>query len=509
MTDEAALASLAVQSNSFLDEYVTDNKEVLMPAFSVHESVAYSVAPAIRNVTKMVGKGKDKHEVTERETQMVTLTSDHRLMPYEEEVLTLDHLYPHDAPYIPMAPFKWHQDDVIKYIKDRDKGRTTKDVFEELCDIWQQYAEFSEPIYYKLMALYILQTYIYTVWSATGYVHFNGTPGSGKSRCLQVIEAIGYNGRSAMNISPSAMFRTINGNPGVLCIDEAEAFKSEKDAEVYKLLLGGYDQHGRAIINDKVGDTYRPTAYITYCPKAVASIALLDSTLGSRTLIVPMLPATKFPDELPEDGDWRYLRNDLHVWALQNAVQIKRTSTAWDTQSRHKQARNLINRAWQIARPYIVLAASFDDTELVDELIEFFNQYYSEMKELMQQMDNSTLVLKCLPTVLRTKPPVEGDWYSLQQIHDVVLDHLEEDQHDYYRTKHTAASMTTLRVDEKGEIDGRVCFRIPEEELRLSLKKRMVAPFHADMEWYNGLKSYLNEPDPVQDAMSSFEGWST
>jgi len=506
MTDEAALASLAVQTNSFLDEYITDDKEKLMPAFSVHGSVAYSVVPAIRKVMKQVGKGKDKHEVEEKEAQMVAVTSDWKLLPYDDDVLGLDALYAHEAPYIPHPPFRWHQDDVISYVKDRTKGRTTQDIYEELVEIWQMYAEFPEPIYYKLMALYVMQTYMYTNWNATGYVHFNGTPGSGKSRCLQVIEATGYNGRAAMNISPSAMFRTINGNPGVLCIDEAEAFKSEKDAEVYKLLLGGYDSHGQAIINDKVGDTYRPTAYITYCPKAVASIALLDSTLASRTLIIPMLPAVKMPDELPEDGDWRYLRNDLHVWALQNAVKIKQLSSAWDTRARHEHARRLINRAWQIARPYLVLAASFDK-ELVEEMITFFNEYYLEMRELMQQTDSNALVLKCLPTVIKTKPPIEPHTYSLQQIHAVVLDHLEEDQHDYYRTKHTDNAMTALRVGDKGEQEGRTMYRLPEDVVREALTRRMIKPFRDDMEWHEGKVSYYNEPDAEQEALKGFGGW--
>ena len=485
MTDEAALASLASQANAWLDEYVTDNKEELMPAFSVHGDVAYSVVPAVRKVQKKVGKGKDAKQVEELETQMAVVTSERKLLPYDEDVLAPRGLYPHTEPYIPMAPFKWNQDDVINYARGRSDARETKDLYEELVEIWQDYAEFGDPIYYKLMALYILQTYIYTIWSATGYLHFNGTAGSGKSRCLQIIEAIGYNGRSAMNISPSAMFRTINGNPGVLCIDEAEAFKSEKDAEVYKLLLGGYDQHGRAIINDKVGDKYRPTAYVTYCPKAIASIALLDSTLGSRTLVIPMVPAVKIPEELPDDGDWRYLRNDLHVWALSNAVEIQRISKAWNTHARHQHARGLINRAWQIARPYLVLAASFDES-LVPELIEFFNLYYVEMRAKMQAADQSALVLQCLPKVIKTKPAIEDEWYSLQQIHDVVLDHLEEDQHDYYRTKHTGNALAALRVGAIGEVDGRTCYELKEEEVRVALRRRMVSPFREDEDWYNG-----------------------
>lgn len=510
MTDAAALASLASQANAWIDEFVTDDKEELMPAFSVHGDVAYSVVPAVRRVKKIVGKGKEKQEVEEMEAQMAVITSEQKLLPYDDDVLQPRALYPHPEPYIPMPPFKWHQDDVIKYAKGKTEARTTPDIYEELMEVWKDHAEFGDPIYYKLMALYVMQTYMYTIWSATGYVHFNGTAGSGKSRCLQIIEAVGYNGRSAMNISPSAMFRTINGNPGVLCIDEAEAFKSEKDAEVYKLLLGGYDQHGRAIVNDKIGDKYRPTAYITYCPKAIASITLLDSTLASRTLVVPMVPAIRNPEELPDDGDWRYLRNDLHVWALSHAVEIQRLSKAWNSHARHQHARELVNRAWQIARPYLVLAASFDE-ELVKELIDFFNVYYVEMRAKMQQADSASLVLQCLPKVIKTKPAVDidedGAWYTLQQIHDVVLDHLEEDQHDYYRTKHTFNSLAALRVGPLGENDGRKAFKFSEQQVRDALRRRMVAPFSEDARWYNGEESYRDQVDPKQAAMDEFQGW--
>lgn len=505
MTVEAALASLAVASHSFLDEYITDDKAKLMPAFSVHNDIAYSVVPAIRRVNKKVGRGKDATFVESKETQMLVVTSDYRLMPYEDEVLQLDKLYAHDAPYIPQPPFKWHQDDVIAYIKDRVKARTTTDVYEELIDIWREYAEFSDPLYYKLMALYVLQTYMYTVWNATGYVHFNGTAGTGKSRCLHIIEATGYNGRNAMSISPSAMFRTINGNPGVLCIDEAEAFKNEKDAEVYKLLLGGYDSHGQAIINDKVGDTFRPTAYVTYCPKAIASIAPIDNTLGSRTLIVPMEPAADPPAELPEDGSWRYLRNDLHVWALQTAVEIQQLSRAWDTRARHANARRLINRAWQIARPYLVLASAISE-ELTDELVEFFEGYYIGHRELLQAADQTALVLKSLPKVIKLKPALKDDLYSLEQIHAVVLLHLEQDQHDYYRSRHTDRILTALHVT-KGEIDGRMAYALPEDWLRSAFMRRMVTPFEDDRAWLEGQVSYRSEPDQEQIAMEGFSGW--
>ncbi|RLA42346.1 MAG: hypothetical protein DRR06_14665 [Gammaproteobacteria bacterium] len=506
MTDEQALASLAVASNAYLDEYVTDDKAKLMPAFSVHHGHAYSVIPAIRKVKKTVGRGKDKTEVDEQEAQMVAITDDHRWLPYDNDVLSNDGLFAHEAPYIPQPPFRWHQKDAIRYVREQQTGRNTKDVFEELVDIWHSYAEFGAPVYYKILALYVLQTYMYTVWPATGYVHFNGTAGSGKSRCLQVIEAIGYNGRAAMNISPSAMFRTINGNPGVLCIDEAEAFKSEKDAEVYKLLLGGYDEHGQAIINDKVGDTYRPTAYLTYCPKAVASISLLDSTLGSRTLIVPMVPAFKQPEELPPDGDWRYLRNDLHIWALQNAVQVQRFSRAWDSHSRFDRAKKLINRAWQIARPYIVLAASFDE-RLADELIDWFNDYYIDMQQMMQQADKNALVLKCLPQVIREKPPIQDEFFNIGQIHDVVLEHLEDDQHDYYKSKHTNDLLTALRIGEIREIQGKRCFRLNEALLRKAFAQRMIKPFDEDKDWFDGKTSYYSAPDSVQTAMAEFNGW--
>ena len=511
MTDQdAAIASLMTQSSSWIDEYNPNPLTTLTPAFSVHGSRAYSVTPAMRVVEKhkTTGKGASKKiEVWhEEEPQMVVVTSDWKWLPYEPEVLKLFDLAPYAKPFIPMPPYRWHAEDAIKYVKERQTGRSTKDLWEELIDIWKAHAEYGELMHYKLLALYVLQTYLYTIWPATGYLHFSGTAGSGKSRSLQILEQIGYNGRSAMSISPSAMFRTINGNPGVLCIDESETFKSEEEAKVYKLLLGGYDKHGKAIINDKVNDEFRPTAYVTYCPKAIASINLLDSTLGSRTLVIPMVPALRQPEELPDDSHWRYLRHDLHVWALQNAVSLERLSRAWDSHERFSRAKSLVNRAWQIARPYVILAESFDP-QFADDMIDWFNGYYTTQQEQMQDADRTMLLLRVLPTVIRTKPPKEDHAFSLKVIHDAMMDHLEEDQHDYYKSKHTNQYLLNLRVTPPVTINGQQHFVLDEDTIRQAFIQRMIEPFAEDKEWLHNGVTYYDAKTAEQIAIDNFGKW--
>lgn len=501
MTHEAAVASLTAASGSYIDQFIAEPTPVLVPAISVHGSRAWSVVPGVRRVTKTIGRGKNATEVEENVKHMIAVTSDWMFLPYDNDALEPYGLMAHNHPFIPDPPFPWHTSDVIRYVRNKEPGRTTDDIFEELVDIFRDYVEYGDSVYYDLMALYVMQSYVFTLWPATGYLHFNGTMASGKSRSLDVIQMTAYNARQGAGLSQKVLYRMLEGQPGVLCLDEQEMFKSDEGKIIYSQLLAGYRATGKALLNERdSNENWNPTAFSLYGPKAIASINQVDPTLASRSIIIPMVPAIKQPSELPlDDATWRELHHDLHVWALQNAVKLQRHTKGWNQHARFERAPNLINRSWEVARPYIVIADTFDQA-LVRRMTDFFNEYFSEQAKRMQETDKALMLLRALPRVIRDHDPAEESYYSVKAIHETLMEFIEIDQRDYYKTRHVHSHMTTLRFKDRKTIKGGLHYRLDEDQIRQTFKHRSIQPLDEDRDWYEGNRSYARSaPVPTQE----------
>lgn len=81
---------------------------------------------------------------------------------------------------------------------------------------------FAEPIYYDLLALWIVATYMHQAFPSLGYCHCHGVSGSGKSRALSVLSSLAWKGLSASSISPASLYRIVEAVRPTLIIDEDE-----------------------------------------------------------------------------------------------------------------------------------------------------------------------------------------------------------------------------------------------------------------------------------------------
>ena len=118
------------------------------------------------------------------------------------------------------------------------------------------------------------------------------------------------------------------GNPGLLCIDEAERFDNEKGSELRTILLGGYKAGNQAVRAERTtGGAFMNKRYETYGPKALGSINPLDPTLGSRTVVITMKPATRRIATFPFDSG-RVVRRTQPALPLRHASHAGRVSHA-------------------------------------------------------------------------------------------------------------------------------------------------------------------------------------
>jgi hypothetical protein len=106
----------------------------------------------------------------------------------------------------------------------------------------------------------------------------------GKSTALTVLYALVPRALFASNISPAALFRTVEAHRPTLLIDEADTFLRGND-ELRGLLNSGHVPTGTVVRT--VGDDYEPRAFSTWCAKALAHIGELPGTLADRAIVLP------------------------------------------------------------------------------------------------------------------------------------------------------------------------------------------------------------------------------
>jgi Protein of unknown function (DUF3631) len=117
--------------------------------------------------------------------------------------------------------------------------------------------------------------------------------GCGKTTLLDVLACLVPRPLSAANVSPSAIFRVIEGCRPTLLIDEADTLFGEGDDALRGVLNSGHRRGGTVLRT--VGDDHEPRAFATYAATVIALIGTLPGTLADRSIDISL--ARRKPDE--------------------------------------------------------------------------------------------------------------------------------------------------------------------------------------------------------------------
>ncbi len=143
--------------------------------------------------------------------------------------------------------------------------------------------------------LWIAHTHAVDVFENTPRIGFiSPEPGSGKSRALEMTEALVPRPVLSVNASTAYIFRKISDEAGLptLLLDEVDAIftggKSDSSEDLRGLLNSGYRRGataGRAAIRGKEIVTEE---WPSYCPVALAGLNQLPDTLMTRSVVIRM-----------------------------------------------------------------------------------------------------------------------------------------------------------------------------------------------------------------------------
>ncbi len=118
----------------------------------------------------------------------------------------------------------------------------------------------------------------------------------GKTTCLTIIQALAPRALPTANITPAALFRTVEKWGPTVIIDEADTFLRDND-ELRGILNSGHARASAFVVRT-VGDNHEPRHFRTWAPKAIAFIGAMPDTLADRAITARL--RRKRPDETVE-----------------------------------------------------------------------------------------------------------------------------------------------------------------------------------------------------------------
>ena len=148
----------------------------------------------------------------------------------------------------------------------------------------------------------------------------------GKTTTLDVVGAMVPRKLPAANISPAALYRTVETVTPTLLVDEADAFLNRNE-DLRGILNAGHTR-STAIVIRTVGDDHEPRQFSTWCPKLIASIGKLASTIEDRSIVILMrrrAPGEKVVrlrrDRI--DGEFESVRSRAARWAADHLDELR------------------------------------------------------------------------------------------------------------------------------------------------------------------------------------------
>lgn len=262
---------------------------------------------------------------------------------------------------------------------------------------------------YLIMALYVIHTWAIDVARSTPYVYIHSpTKGSGKTRCLEVMQTLMRNPIQALDITPAAMFRMIEEVQPTLMVDEVDTiWNGAKNDDLRKVLNGGY-RRGNVVWRMHKG---QPTPFNTFCPKLLAGIfnMQLPDTVRDRSIPIVMRKRQAgetvepfYPEEAQEEAD--KLIAQIETWLGSGKEDLERRLPPME---------DIGDRQWEIAEPLVLIAESLGIGDKCREAIRFLFKtvegHRSKDVSILQQIleafgDDTKVFTEELLAVL------EGNW---------------------------------------------------------------------------------------------------
>ncbi len=194
-----------------------------------------------------------------------------------------------------------------------------------------RYAILPTPAALDAVTLWVAATHAQPAWAHAPRLVIRGPEKRcGKSRLLDLVEALCWNAFITVNSSPSAVYRSISADPPTLLVDEADTIfgpKADGNEDLRGLLNAGHQRNRPAKRYDAANN--RVESIPTFAMAAIAGIGAMPDTIEDRAVIVRMRRRAPGETVAPyrhrrDRPALRELAGQLHAWlrAHHNVLEV-------------------------------------------------------------------------------------------------------------------------------------------------------------------------------------------
>jgi len=234
------------------------------------------------------------------------------------------------------------ESDIKKKIPKKEENKEKSTLFEEI-EPWDEPVEGNEianeieAIIKKYVVMSEKQIFATTLWILLTYCYRSffvvpllviSSPEKrcGKTTLLQILSKLVYRPLFSCNISPSALYRTIQKYSPCLLIDEGDSFLNNNE-ELRGILNAGHTKENSFVIRTNK-DSLEPEVFMTFAPKAIASIGKVPDTLVDRSIKI-YLKRKRLEEKvkkLESANSFTDLKRKIFKWVIDCKSKLENTS---------------------------------------------------------------------------------------------------------------------------------------------------------------------------------------
>ena len=230
---------------------------------------------------------------------------------------------------------------LAKQYTDEEIENTVKEYREtyfkiiETLDYWLDIPE----SYRKIIALWVVGTYLHKEFNSYPFLFFNAMRGSGKTRTLNIIKNLAWNGVITNNPTEAVIFRSAGKR--TLIVDENESIVNKEKSTLRELLNAAYKK-GSIVermkkVKGKEGEEQVMEAFDLYGPIAMANISGMEEVLGDRCISVVLEKSsdpgkTKLIEDFEENPLFLEIKRtfEKNQCSLCSVVSLKNIKPKWN-----------------------------------------------------------------------------------------------------------------------------------------------------------------------------------
>lgn len=250
-------------------------------------------------------------------------------------------------------------------------------LFDSIISIFKHYIDFQNPAFYGLLALWCISTYFAYLFSIFPFIFIFGLKGTGKSKLLELMSYIVFNGQKIVQATEAALCDAMDGMRCTVFFDQCEQMLRK----FIGLLADSYKKSGakRWIIVRKDGERI-VREFSGYGPKVFAATKRPDKDLADRGPTIPTGQTDKkLPDLIGDDEHFKKIRGSCYQFLLTNSERVYEIYQSLPSDGTRK------SELW---RPLEAVARVLDipETEL-QEISHTFNMAYGKSIEQPSPME--------------------------------------------------------------------------------------------------------------------------